>query len=64
MSELEGSQETPGQSVNTQIGKLRPRGKGKWVSESLASGVVQPPGDPGQVHFPLCALRFPPTLLY
>lgn len=40
MSELEGSQETPGQSVNTQIGKLRPRGKGKWVSENLASVVV------------------------
>lgn len=39
MSELEGGQETPGQSLNTQIGKLRLRGKEKRVSKTLASSI-------------------------
>lgn len=39
MSELEGNQETAGQSLNTQIGKLRLWGKEKQVSQTLASGI-------------------------
>lgn len=61
-SELEGSEETPRQSLNTEIRKLRLRDKGKKGRHPKLWLLVlaQPLCDPGQVPSPLCALGSPP----